>query len=344
MKKLIAAAVAAAVIAPASVMAAGPVLYGKINMSINHLDNGTDSETSLNSNYSRIGVKGSEDLGNGMKVGYLMEWAVDMDGDLSSVGGGDLTMRNRAITLSGDWGTVLAGNWDTPMKSVRYKAELFDSRVGDTGNLIGGYTTTSARTANTIAYSTPNMNGFSSTIAYVMDVRKAVVDDTDGDAISMNGIYNNGPLVVALGYENISDDAFGANKENQRAWRLAGSYAFGDFKVVGSFTDVSDANGLDNIDYDIWTLGAAYKMGNNTILFQYGDRDDSGNNADDGADQWAIGLEHTLSKRTMVFVDYSALDNDDNSVSRSWSGVGNNMKAVAGEDTDGFGVGIIHKF
>ncbi len=251
-------------------------------------------------------------------------------------------MRNRAITLSGDWGTVLAGNWDTPMKSVRYKAELFDSRVGDTGNLIGAYTTTSERTPNTIAYSTPNMNGFSSTIAYVIDARKPYVDSTDGDAISMNGIYNNGPMVVALGYENISDDAFGTNKENQKVWRLAGSYAFGDFKVVGSYTDVSDANGINNFDTEIWTLGAAYKMGNNTILFQYGDRDES-NNDDNGADQWAIGLEHTLSKRTMVFVDYSALDNDANSVSRSWSGVGNDMPAVTGEDTDGFGVGIIHK-
>ena len=106
MKKLIAAAVAAAVIAPAGAIAAGPTLYGKLHMSLDNLDNNGSStagnkydEWALSSNSSRIGVKGSEDLGNGMKVGYLIEWGISMDGDDS-----ELTQRNRAITLSGDWG------------------------------------------------------------------------------------------------------------------------------------------------------------------------------------------------------------------------------------------------
>ena len=124
MKKLIAAAVAAAVIAPASVMAAGPTLYGKIHMAVeSHDNNGTNTvalpankydEWNLNSRSSRIGVKGSEDLGNGMKVGYLIEWEVDMDGDRDPAND-SFRERNRAVTLSGDWGTALAGKWDTPV-------------------------------------------------------------------------------------------------------------------------------------------------------------------------------------------------------------------------------------
>ena len=349
MKKIIAAAVAAAVIAPVSVMAAGPVLYGKIQMSVNYLDNNGSgdakyNEASLNSNHSRIGVKGSEDLGNGMKVGYLIEWAVDMDGDTSKSGAGDLAMRNRAVTLSGDWGTVLAGQWDTPVKTLSRKIDMFGERLGDTRNLNTGGVVVDARTANTVAYVTPNMNGFSSTIAYVFDVRKSGADDSDGDAFSVNGIYNNGPLLLGAGYENISDGVFGANAEDQSVWRLVGSYKIGDFKILGGYTDVTDGAGIDGHDTYIWSAGGSYAMGNNTIKLQYTDRSEYDDAKNTGADQWAIGLDHAMSKRTTVYVEYATLSNDDNSTSRSWNTMGNDARAVAGEDTDGFGVGIVHKF
>jgi len=51
-----------------------------------------------------------------------------------------------------------------------------------------------------------------------------------------------------------------------------------------------------------------------------------------------------MSKRTTVYVEYASLSNDKNSNSRSWRTMGNSAAAVAGKDTDGFGVGIIHKF
>ena len=215
MKKLLAAAVAAAVIAPASVMAAGPTLYGKIHSSIDMHDNNGDSQTntkydewSVNTNSSRIGVKGSEDLGNGMKVGYLIEWGVSMDGDSN-----DLTQRNRAITLSGDWGTGLVGRWDTPFKTVGRKLDLFGDKIGDTRNL-SKFGTSDNRANNVLAYVTPNMNGFSATVAYVFDAGTNVNggadgsgDNSDANAWSFNAIYDNGPMMLALGYVDYSDDA-----------------------------------------------------------------------------------------------------------------------------------------
>jgi predicted porin len=158
MKKLLAAAVAAAVIAPASVMAAGPTLYGKLHTVISHNDNNGSgaadySEWSMSDRSSRVGVKGSEDLGNGMKVGYLIEWAIAMDGS-----GNDMGQRNRAITLSGDWGTALVGRWDVPYKSLGRKVELFGDSLGDLRNLNGDH---DLRLDNVVAYVTPNMNGFS---------------------------------------------------------------------------------------------------------------------------------------------------------------------------------------
>ncbi len=371
MKKLIAAAVAAAVLAPASVMASGPVMYGKIQMSVNYLDNGGKGDTkyneaSLNSNHSRLGIKGSEDLGNGIKVGYLIEWGVDMDGDKSGAGGGGdgsgLTERNRAVTLSGAWGTALAGKWDTPLKSVGRKVDLFPERLGDNRNMNTG-AVLDARTANTLAYVTPNMGGFSSTIAYVFDVNPDNgMDDSDGAAFSINGIYNNGPLLLAAAYEAISEDVFGmASTEDQSVWRFAGSYAFGGVKILSSYTDINDGNGIKNNDFYIWTLGSSYSFGSNTIKLQVNGRDDGDlsdsfddferihDRTDDGALGWAIGLDHAMSKRTTVYVEYGAVDNDDASSAVAWNTMGNGANAGQNssgnyKDNSGFGVGIIHKF
>ncbi|MCN4144921.1 MAG: porin [Thiohalomonas sp.] len=365
MKKLIVAAVAAAVVAPVSVMASAPVLYGKLQMSVNLLDNnasaGPDySETSLNSNHSLMGFKGSEDLGNGMKIGYLIEWSLDMDGDNSTSGAGDLNERNRAVTLSGEWGTILVGKWDTPLKTVGRKVELFAERLGDQRNMNSGVAL-DARADNVIAYVTPNMNGLSATVAYVTDASDVVetglftstagtdgADNSDNSAISANVIYNNGPILVAAAYEQFSDGNFltaaNTTPEDQTTWRLAGSYSFGDFKVLGTYTDISDGAGIVDNDFDIWTIGGSYAMGNNTIKVQYGTRDRSDVYVDTGADQWAIGLDHTMSNRTTVYVEYATLDNEGLSSSRSWATMGNNALGDAGEDTDGFGVGIIHKF
>ncbi|MCU7937812.1 MAG: porin [gamma proteobacterium symbiont of Bathyaustriella thionipta] len=351
-------------------MASGPVLYGKLQMSINALDNNGSttagneySEVSLNSNHSRLGIKGSEDLGNGMKVGYLIEWQVDMDGDGSNSGGADLGERNRAVTLSGDWGTMLAGRWDTPVKSVGRKVDLFPERLGDNRNMNSNGVLLDLRVPNVLAYVTPNMNGFSSTIGYVFDAGTgfatpgAPADNSDNSAFSINGIYNNGPIYVGVGYQDVYD-ANVVGSDNQKTIRVAGSYAFGDFKVLGSYTDVSNAGTTDGWDTDIWSLGASYKMGNNTIKVQLTERDeyddakDMPNSGDEtGAKQWAIALDHTMSKRTTVYVEYADLSNDDNSTSRSWAaaggntaGVGTNAAGTKNRDTDGFGVGIIHKF
>lgn len=363
MKKIIAAAVAAAVIAPASVMAAGPTLYGKIHTSVDYKDNNgkgsenTDySEWSLSSNSSRIGVKGSEDLGNGMKVGYLIEWGVSMDGD-----GKDLNTRNRAVTLSGDWGTALAGKWDTPFKTVGRKLDLFGDKIGDTRSL-SKFSTTDNRAKNVVAYVTPNMSGFTATVAYIFDAGTGNIggieysgDNSDNNAYSFNAIYKNGPIMIAGAYVDYNDDGQAStNTDNATAARIGGSYKFGDFKILASYTDFESQNFVKDNDTSMYTLGGAYKMGNNTIKLQYSDIDDSDlktcgatgtESCKDGSDMWSIGLDHKMSKRTTVYAAYASTGNDRDSKRSSWGG-GHDKSGdtILDQDADAFSVGIIHKF
>ncbi len=394
MKKLIAAAVAAAVIAPASAMAAGPTLYGKIHLSVENQDNngsnyvpiGTKVENTqydewnLSSRSSRIGIKGSEDLGNGMKVGYLIEWEVGMDSGSSK----DLSTRNRAVTLSGDWGTALVGKWDTPFRTLGRKFDMFGDKIGDLRNMNTG-SVIDQRADNVAAYVTPNMNGFSATIAYSFDALSTGLDDkgvsrggdnSDSSAWTFNAIYNNGPLLAGVAYVDYSDGSFSTgacgaggttpgafNCENESAWRAGASYKFGDFKVAATYTDISNALGLDGKDTSIWSLGGSYTMGNNVLKVQYASRDEYDDWKDDtgakvinsgkdtGADMWSIGLDHKMSKRTTVYAAYATTDNEKNSSSTSWSAANSSNKGSAGvnsqgnfQDADSFAVGIIHKF
>jgi predicted porin len=375
MKKIIAAAVAAAIIAPMSAIAAGPTLYGKVHMSVNYLDNKADfnkyKKWSLNSNASRIGVKGSEDLGNGMKVGYLIEWSVGMDGSRNTADAGnakDLNARNRAVTLSSGWGTLLAGQWDTPMKVLGRKIDMFGERLGDNRNLNKGAGLIDLRTPNTIAYITPNMAGFSVTAAYVFDATTNgtgdghegfngnTADDTGYSAWSANALYNNGPFLIGVAYQNVKSKIFSDSvsdaRHNQSVWRVAGSWDIaGSFKILGSYTGINNGFGDSSNDPNIATIGGSWKFGNNTLKGQYGWRSDENigfefddRKAKSGANQWVIALDHAMSKRTTVYAEYGQMHNDRDAFAKVWGQTGNSARAGVGENNRGFGLGIIHNF
>lgn len=366
MKKILIATAVAASFMTGTVIAAGPTMYGKLHMSVDVMDNGGSGdanydETSLQTNSSRIGVKGTEDIGNGASVGYLIEWGVDMTGDNS-----DLTVRNRAVTLSGDWGSFLAGKWDTPMKTLGRKVDLFGDQIGDLRNMTSMNTTVTGnesvrvstidkRWDNVIQYQTPSYKGFKATGAYSMDTNTDGVattagnsgDNQDNDAFSVNVMYDNGPLMVGLGYE--STDANGINNSNaddQTAWRVAASYeVVENLDVVASYTDINNAAFAKNVDTDVSTVGASYTIGANKIKLQYAVRDDFDNIDDSGAKMLAVGVDHAMSKRTSIYAAYAVTDNDDNSGSTPWLG-GHDSRAVGalGEDADAFSLGLIHKF
>ena len=83
-KKLLAAAVAASIAVPAAGMAAGPTVYGQAHWSLDYLKNDDDDSFGVSNNSSRVGVKGSFDLGGGLSAIYLFEWGVFLTDAASS--------------------------------------------------------------------------------------------------------------------------------------------------------------------------------------------------------------------------------------------------------------------
>ena len=130
-KKLIAIAIAGAMAAPMAAHAGEATIYGVMDVSIDAFDNddtsaANDSSTGVSSNSSRIGFKGAEDLGGGMKAVWQVETGINLGNGTTTWAG-----RNSFAGLAGGFGTFILGKHDTPYKTVGRKAELFGNGVGD---------------------------------------------------------------------------------------------------------------------------------------------------------------------------------------------------------------------
>src|SRR5690606_27551832 len=130
-KKLIAMVVSAAAAIPA-VATADVTVYGRAHISADLLDDGKDySELNISSNSSRLGFKGNHEINPDLKAFFQIEQEVLF----GSAGNSRLNTRDTFVGLSGDFGAVQAGRFDSPFKVARGPANLFGDQVGDMKNL-----------------------------------------------------------------------------------------------------------------------------------------------------------------------------------------------------------------
>jgi predicted porin len=106
-------------------------VYGRAHVSVDQLDDGTDSGTNVSSNSSRIGFKADKDLENGMTALFQAEQEIRYDNG----SGADWASRDSFVGLKGDFGMVRLGYFDTPLKTVRSRTDLFGDQIGDARNL-----------------------------------------------------------------------------------------------------------------------------------------------------------------------------------------------------------------
>ena len=299
-KTLVAAAVAAIVAAPAAF--ADATLYGKVRVSVDSVDTKSDTVDGMyvKDQTSRIGVKGSEDLGDGLKAIYGLEWGVD------TADGSALSQRNQFVGLSGGFGTVLAGTHDTPYKMVG-SADVFgdtsaDSQKNTTG--IIGRNGFDNRANNAIAYVSPDLNGWTIMAAGVAGEQGNGGANGLTDALSAGLTGAIGPVKVGLGYETF-DKKLGGGTENKTAVKGDVKYSMGDLGL-GLTYESSNAS-YSTTDKDTGILASVtYAMGNNVLAAQYGNFDAKVDAND--MNRITIGVIHNFSKNTNV---YAAYDKDD---------------------------------
>lgn len=345
-------------------------LYGVFHADVEAIRNDkallTTNATSLNrvvSNASRLGFKGSEDLGDGLKAIYQLEAEFDLT---NSNGTPFAKMRNSNVGLKGDFGTVFYGNWDTPYKEAHTKVELFgNTHIASAINVTGrtAYNTASTTAAsstasfntrqkNVIQYWTPDYNGFQARLAYAPDNTKKGTVTAGGDKSvwSMSATYENDLFYGAYGYEAHKDALSTAASLTDSANRLVGAYKFKNGLIGLTLERLSVAKAAASTTTDSrngWELSGKYKFGASNIGAFYARTGDLDGVANTGASQYSLRYGYNFSKRTEVYGFYTQLSNDTAAAYNFTAGTVVTSAAGAaglGAKLSGLGLGLIHTF
>lgn len=277
MKKPLILAVAAITLAAGA--QAESKFYGKMNVSVGY-DDATEA-FNLTDNASRLGVKGSEDLG-ASKVIYQAEFSKAVDG--SNI----LGTRDTYLGLSyGDMGTVKMGIMDTPLKKSQGKFDLFNDVV-DIKNVLDGET----RAANSLNYTTAKMGAVQVSASVIFG------EATGSDGYSANATFKQGDI-----YASVAVDKDIPGKETQTI-RATGIYTMGDMRFGALINNVDKT---DTADAELgFALNASMKMGKNTAKVQF----ESGDQKAAGATSLSAGVDHKLAKGTKAFAVLNLSDAD----------------------------------
>jgi predicted porin len=285
----------------------------------------TDGNDSFNKNGSRLGFKGTEDLGGGLSAIFVLENGFSVDTGLSRADG--LFSRQAFVGLQGGFGAVKFGRQYTPMHIALDTIDPFNT--GFTGNVERLFAAT-VRTSNTINYSY-SAAGFSGQVGYSLG--EIAGENSDGRQIGLGLGYANGPLNVQFAYHNANASPLATTPvlNETKVAMLGATYDLGVAKLHAAFgTNKSevDATGVEAQKERNYMLGVSAPVGAGNVMASFIRRDDRLAAEAREADQYALGYVHNLSKRTNVYTSYAH----------------SNDRSAANLDGNAFNVGVQHKF
>ncbi len=286
---------------------------------------------------SRFGLRGTEDLGGGLKAVFQFEAGVNIDDGSSGNGGGNLFSRTAMVGLEGGFGRVTAGRQVNPAFGVQAAGQA----MGTMNNYLDGAAIVmpnagGVRSSSSVMYTTPNFNGFTATGLYAAAEDKGtaraganVVTTNSKPGYSLGLNYASGPLYLGFGYDarkvstSTSVFATGAAVSNgdQKTgqWVLSAAYDLGVVKPFFSYTEQKiDASALNGVGLPAgtttaggkekaWTLGLTAPVGAGLAFAEYGNSKTGSiyaNNTNAGVATNLMAGQNASGKETALSVGY----------------------------------------
>ena len=323
-KSLIALAVLASVAGVAQAQSSVSV-YGVVD-AVLHKDKGAPAAlTSGGVSGSRLGFKGTEDLGGGLSAIFGLEAGLNIDNGQSNVtaGGGMQFNRQSYLGLAGGFGEIIAGKVWTAYDDIEAGAHQLagasdfavEYAVMDSGN---NY---SANPNNGFKYTSPSFGAFSGAVSYSLDESAA----TKANVTAFHLKYADGPIYAGIAYQDEGDTT------DIKYTRINGSYDFGAAQLLLTYGRVKESVGAAN-EYSIGVnvplspalaVSAAYAMHKPNASYS--------TNPDGERKGFGIGATYMLSKRTTAYAAYTTADTE-------------NAAGATTAETRLYGVGIRHSF
>ncbi|MBT9465770.1 porin [Hydrogenophaga sp.] len=330
-KSLIALAVLGSVAGVAQAQSS-VTLYGIVDVYLGSSKSGigASSVTRLDSggfNGSRFGLKGSEDLGGGLKAVFALEQGFSADTGVANTFNGASTSFNRQsyVGLAGGFGTVTFGNvWSSMDDVLGASNAAFDSVFSPAGYVAAVNGSYVDRPRNAIKYQSNDFGGFSAGFTHGLDENTTANTDVTDFSLS----YAAGPVAANLAYQVQNGVVVPGFVNDLKLTHLGGSYDLGVAKILASVGNAKYGSFKTN-DYQVGvdvplspalTLSASYAMSDDNAAA--GDSERAG---------FGIAVEYKLSKRTKVYGGVVSTKDED----------------AAGVKTDEnrlYAVGIQHRF
>lgn len=345
-KKLIALAIAGACVAPAAMaQTANPVtLYGRVYVTLESVEAKASGATAAVNRRTRIedqsslfGIRGTEDLGGGLKAFFQLETGFRPDQNTTT-----FAARNSGVGLQGGWGSFLLGRWDTPWKVATIAVDPFGDLTlsGITGTLSDGGNF-DRREQNVMQYWSPSWGGFAFRLARTANEGKTA--SVDPYSQGANVTYTGGPVYAFLAYEEHKDQLGSAATagSEEKGWAGGGSFAFGPVKIGGQYQEIKKTSRAKQKN---WMGNVVFTAGNNQFIYQYMQSKDGALNTaatQPDCDSNSLGYQYNFTRRTFFLAQYTKVDNNDAS---SCNFGANRLAASAGQDVQGVSVGLRHVF
>jgi predicted porin len=300
---------------------------------------------------SRIGFRGTEELGDGLSAFFTLETGVRIDtGEVDAAG--TIFNRQAFVGLKTKAGAVALGRQYTPYHTtLAAVADPFGTGYAGTSKNLFPDNGTNVRASNSITYASPKVNGVNVDLAYSAGEQTALAAGRQfGGAIG----YAAGPLTVRLAYNSKNTDvaATGVKHDLGRNTLLGANYDFKWIKLYAAYgidkgfnsATLGNANNpyggvkpTPSVDGRDMLLGVKAPVGPGTLMFSTMHKDDRTHFNQD-ATSWGIGYLYDLSKRTGLYAAYAHINN------KNGAGytVANNSESGSGNT--GYDLGIRHTF
>jgi predicted porin len=316
---------------------------------------------------SRLGFRGTEDLGNGLKANFWLEMGVASDSGASAstsvftnnqnppaaAGGGGLLFNRRAtVGVSGGFGEVRLGRDSVVGLLTQESFDPFDANgVGSLRQVVyanvrtRGTDVSAVRASNMINYFSPNIAGFTADVGYAFNENASnaalAPAGAPGSARKEGRLatarlgYTLGKFNAKLGGTQI-DYAAGDYQE----YTAGASYDFGIVKPALAFHS-NKIKGVNKTDVIIASLTAPVGPGLIRAAYTRADQKEGGNN--DG-NMFAVGYIYNLSKRTQLYTTYAISDNKNGANIYTVGGFSATDRTSANGRSSGLDLGVTHSF
>jgi len=312
-------------------------LYGRVHIQVESVQASGGGKpdvprrTRVTDQASLLGVRGAEKLSRDLRVFYQLETGFDPQGP-----GGTFAARNSGVGLRGPWGSVLVGRWDAPYKTANIAIDQFHdvtiagikSANEDRGNFDN-------RLQNVVQYWSPSFAGFAVRAAVTSnETRTATLDPR---VFSASLAYRKGPYYAYYAYEEHRDLKAANPKETGNS--VGGKVRLGSFVLGGTWQQYEKTNLTRKRSY---LLSLAYFLGKNEFVYQFQNAHGGGKagGAEPDCNVNSVAYQYNFSRRTFLLALYTRIDNNATGDCRFGAGgIG-----TAGQDSDGFSMGLRHVF